>query len=152
MRRKFFNIVAVVSLLLCTLTALTWGLGYVHIYGYGAHVGERTLQMSSGCGTLRFNLLAKANWRTGFLDYGPPTPSYAYFEYRVTTTETTVFIPHWTVVAALAILPAFWLLRHCRRQRSRPGRCATCGYDLRATPDRCPECGTVSGAAPVTAA
>ena len=51
-----------------------------------------------------------------------------------------ITVPHWFVCGVFSLLLVGMLLR---RRTSRPGACAHCGYDLRATPDRCPECGTV---------
>jgi hypothetical protein len=61
-------------------------------------------------------------------------------------TYTVVLVPMWYVAAATALVPALWLARAVvRRQRhAAAGRCAQCGYDLRATPGRCPECGTIA--------
>jgi hypothetical protein len=46
----------------------------------------------------------------------------------------------------LGLLPPVLWARMRTKQRRRPqgNFCATCNYDLRATPDRCPECGTVN--------
>ena len=52
-------------------------------------------------------------------------------------------VPYWFWVAAGAVLPSVWVIRHRRSSgRRAAGCCPACGYDLRATPDRCPECGT----------
>ena len=53
----------------------------------------------------------------------------------------------WALVTALSsLLPVgrVALFLH-RRRAKKPGCCAKCGYDLRASPERCPECGTLRG-------
>ena len=49
----------------------------------------------------------------------------------------------WAIVfCAIAIWERALIARDHRFRRN-PHLCATCGYDLRATPDRCPECGAI---------
>ena len=53
-----------------------------------------------------------------------------------------LFVPLRLVIAAAAFAPlCAGALALLRLRPSKPGRCANCGYDLRATPGRCPECG-----------
>ena len=53
----------------------------------------------------------------------------------------------WILIVAMLLLPALLMgmvrliIQMRRRAATAAGRCAQCGYDLRATPDRCPECG-----------
>jgi hypothetical protein len=53
------------------------------------------------------------------------------------------WVPLWMVAGGAGVLAGAAAYVGWRRGgRGAPGRCRTCGYDLRATPGRCPECGT----------
>ncbi|HQY88975.1 MAG TPA: hypothetical protein PK402_09965 [Tepidisphaeraceae bacterium] len=54
--------------------------------------------------------------------------------------DSYVRFPHWSASAIFGAM-SFFFIRKSQRQRYAVGRCANCGYDLRAYPDRCPECG-----------
>jgi hypothetical protein len=94
--------------------------------------------------------------RSWALDGRPSTNGYAGYSYRglgfacfwFTQTSyappcrfTYVGVPMWAVAMVTAATPALWLRRRLGAVRP-AGRCALCGYDLRATPNRCPECGS----------
>jgi hypothetical protein len=167
MRRRLLNLAAAASLGLCVAAAVLWvrsyrtGDGFVwkptdadRTY-YRAYVGRGGARL--GRGAYPFD-------HAGYFEYSPdesPARPSGYhpggladrlgFDYQSGSDaqgmpSADLFSPLWAVVAGAGLFPA-WRARSLyarRRCRLMIGRCASCGYDLRATPDRCPECGKAS--------
>ena len=77
-------------------------------------------------------------------------PTFTRYGWAFTGRQVT--LPRWFLIGA-GLSPALLLTAravvraHLHRRRRRRHICASCGYDLRATPERCPECGLEPGAA-----
>ena len=163
MKRRLLNGLAALSLILALATGGLWGRSY---YRFDRWVNESSprerTHVESWEGTLiiahapialqPFNL-QPPNWRTwAAFAVGTDTvhvrlksrhaPEPEWIRSGPVLRAYVIRFPHWTLLLAFAILPAFrgWQLLRSARRRSE-NLCPQCGYDLRATPQRCPECG-----------
>ena len=170
--RSFFHVAAALSLLLLVVAAALWVRSFWRSDYYKTAARQTCVFTQPGALWFTFadrpyrtrpgyasepatSVFDRQN-RTWTLDGRPSTNGYAGYSYRglgfacfwFTQTSyappcrfTYVGVPMWAIVIVTAATPALWLRRRLRAIRP-AGRCAHCGYDLRATPDRCPECGS----------
>ena len=154
-RRRLVNVAAVVSLLLAVGVGALW----VHSYRSYDAVGfwpspaqRRAYGLLSSGGRLCVVYATEGDgvrhWQWVHAPWGsePRLNGTAGFVFHREPSALVVGVPHGVACVLLAVPAALWLRR--RHRRRPPGLCATCGYDLRATPDRCPECGAAAAAAP----
>ena len=151
MKRRLFNLVTALSLLVCVAVVALWVRSYFVRDMLYVPFGGRTAVIQSASGqlfTIVMRLSDEARW-SRYPESTPSVPSRAgallrvSWDVRAGLPSNYLIAPHW-LAAALATLPAGVgaFLRRRSRRHMRTGACPSCGYDLRATPSRCPECGT----------
>ena len=156
-KRRLFNILSALSLLLCVATTVLWVRSY-WVQILWSHRGEsgETYFVRSNDGCIEvMDTTGITVWPwTGFHEFPADDSSngfrWGYLGFDVhlqnpanTTGPLWFDTPDWFIYCITLVLPCLWY-RSYRRNRDRKlkGLCLTCGYDLRTIKDRCPECGT----------
>ena len=163
MKRRLFNILSALSLLLCVVMALLWARSYWVVDSLAGYTDLRLVSVVSVQGSLRLRMIhflqppdpvtVRHGWQTvpvvwkqsgrGHLGFYVGNVSFSFAGSRTVDVD----IPHWFLFGVSAVSPVWWCLRRRRnRLKERMGLCLTCGYDLRASKERCPECGTAIAA------
>jgi hypothetical protein len=160
MKPFLLNSAALLSVLLCVATIAMWvrSQGQWDMLAYEGGDVQATLTSLDGRVQFfrrsgfpraepRWDVHSRPNpsgWR---IDSMPGRRWYQWlgFDFRaspsgVVPRDLIIMLPYWFVALLTAMGPVGWMIRRVRRGPV-SGRCARCGYDLRATPDRCPECG-----------
>ena len=148
MRRRLFNLAAVVSMVLCVAAVIFWfspihisaGWGDTLQLGYGGGEWEITVDTSGFLPRTWWGHLS-ADDEPLFQIFTSPTCSH---EDLQGGTITKVTVPSWLLALVTLLLPGAaivrWLVR--RRWAGALG-CARCGYNLTGnTSGVCPECGS----------
>jgi hypothetical protein len=166
-RRRLFDFVAIVSLLLCLATVALWVRSYWRYDNLEWASEYRTRFVASEGGRVLVQVNHGSHGKTRFMpvEYccsvidarhpdtmGRPWRFGGFWIENLTfypqgsapIPYTDVVVPLWAAMALFLVLPGMRLYRCGKSRRARwVGLCPHCGYDLRATPDLCPECGTV---------
>ena len=162
MMRRLFNVLAVLSLLLCAAVCALWVRSYYVEDTLYFATRERADTITVTRGTLVVEFLV-GNHPTPGLRHetigvgklprtasamGAP-PDWQRWGIEWSPSVNLLAVSLWWVLGATAALPLAWVPS---RRRKLAGNCRCCGYDLRATPGRCPECGALPQAVPKGAA
>jgi hypothetical protein len=172
-KRRLFNLLAALSLVLCVASLISCAGSYHRAYSIRYAAPSATLLCVLDKGLIQIDLVhgdtkerglewndydREVSWGRKELNfYGPPTIltrlGFGAWRYRLHVGSlrflraNKVFIPVWCLGAMTILSPAiwtYWVVRRARRLRT--NHCLKCGYDLRASNERCPECGTAIAA------
>ena len=153
MKRRLFNILSAMSLLLCVATMVLWVRSYWNPtdvwFVWCTETDSNRVSMDSRHGQVALDYVRDHNGEPNWLGYHDVNAhakwGFDFYHGQSNGREDymAIWVPYWLLVLSTALSPLLWLNSHVKnRKRSKQGLCPKCGYDLRASKDRCPECGT----------